>query len=64
MSSVPEAIAANNLGLKIAAFSLITNLATGVSDKKLSHKEVLEIGQTSGKKLGDLIKRMIYKLGK
>lgn len=62
MSSAPEAIVANNLGMKIVGFSLITNLATGVSDKKLSHQEVLEIGKTSGKKLCDLIKRMIYKI--
>lgn len=42
MSTVPEAIAANHLGLRVAALSCITNLAAGVSRKKLSHDEVTE----------------------
>ncbi len=62
MSSVPEAIVASYLKMKIAGFSLITNYATGVSAKMPNHAEVLEIGQKSGQKLADLIKRMIYKL--
>lgn len=62
MSSVPEAIVANYLKMKIAAFSLITNYAAGVTNKTPNHQEVLEIGQKSGKKLADLIKRMIHKL--
>lgn len=62
MSSVPEAIVAAYLNMKIAAFSLITNYAAGVTDKIPNHKEVLETGQKSGKKLADLIKRMIHKL--
>lgn len=62
MSSVPEAIEANYLKMEIVAFSLITNRATGISENKLTHQEVLEIGKTSGAKLCDLIKRMIYKM--
>ena len=62
MSSVPEAIMANYLKMKIAAFSLITNYATGVSKHIPNHQEVLETGQKSGKKLADLIKRMIHKI--
>jgi len=62
MSSVPEAIMATYLNIKVAAFSLITNYAAGVSATAPNHQEVLEAGQKSGKKLADLIKRMIYKL--
>ena len=61
MSSVPEAIVANYLKMKTIGFSLITNYAAGVSQTAPNHNEVLEIGQKSGKKLADLIKRMIYK---
>ena len=42
MSTVPEVIAANHLGLRVAALSCITNLAAGISAKKLSHDEVTE----------------------
>ncbi|XGC80819.1 purine-nucleoside phosphorylase [Bdellovibrio bacteriovorus] len=42
MSTVPETIAANHLGLRVAALSCITNLAAGISNHKLSHSEVTE----------------------
>jgi purine-nucleoside phosphorylase len=42
MSTVPEAIAANHLGLRVGAVSCITNLASGISKHKLSHDEVTE----------------------
>lgn len=42
MSTVPESIAANHLGLRVAALSCITNLAAGMSSQKLSHAEVTE----------------------
>ena len=42
MSTVPETIAANHLGLRVAALSCITNLAAGMSSQKLSHDEVTE----------------------
>ena len=42
MSTVPECIAANHLGLRVAAVSCITNLAAGISKNKLSHDEVTE----------------------
>ncbi len=42
MSTVPEAIAANHLGLRVAALSCITNLAAGISHRKLSHTEVTD----------------------
>lgn len=42
MSTVPESIAANHLGLRVAALSCITNLAAGISSQKLSHDEVTE----------------------
>src|SRR6202040_2701822 len=44
MSTVLEVIQARALGLEVAAFSCLTNLAAGLSKEKLSHDEVLEIG--------------------
>lgn len=42
MSTVPETIAANHLGLRVCALSCITNLAAGLSAHKLTHAEVTE----------------------
>jgi purine-nucleoside phosphorylase len=42
MSTVPEVIAANHQGLEVAGISCITNLASGISESKLSHDEVKE----------------------
>lgn len=42
MSTVPEAIVANYCGLKVLGISCISNAASGISDTKLSHEEVIE----------------------
>ena len=40
MSTVPEAIAAAHLGLKILGISCITNMAAGISQEKLMHEDI------------------------
>lgn len=42
MSTVVEAIAANHCGMRICGISCISNLAAGMTDIPLSHKEVQE----------------------
>ena len=57
MSTVPETIAARQLGLRVAAVSCITNLAAGISKEKLSHTEVLETAERVKKSGAALIKQ-------
>lgn len=62
MSTVPEAITASYLKLDLLAFSLITNMAAGVTRNKLSEEEVIEIGQQKGHVLQRLVSEIIKKL--
>ena len=45
MSTVPEVIVANYLGMRGLAISCVTNMAAGVLPQTLSHEEVLETGR-------------------
>ena len=55
MSTVPEVIMARYHNIEVAGLSCITNLAAGISSKKLSHDEVLEVGRSAQDKLGKLL---------
>ncbi len=56
MSTVPETIAANHMGLEVLGISCVTNLASGLSGKKLNHAEVLEIGERTRGLLVELLR--------
>ena len=45
MSTVPEAIVARQMGIKVLAISCVTNMAAGTTDAPINHEEVLEIGR-------------------
>lgn len=45
MSTVPEVIAANHMGLKVAGVACITNYAAGIKDEKLSHADVKDVAE-------------------
>jgi purine-nucleoside phosphorylase len=64
MSTVPEVIAARHMGLRVLAISCITNLAAGVSKKKLDHLEVLEVGRKVQASLADVLARIIQEAAK
>ncbi len=62
MSTVPEVIAARARGLRVLAFSLITNPAAGRSLAPLDHREVLEVGRAAGGTLGRLIAAVVTRM--
>lgn len=55
MSTVFEAIQARALGLRVAAFSCLTNWAAGMTGEPLSHGEVMETGRHAASVLGGLL---------
>lgn len=59
MSTVFEAIQARALGLRVAAFSCLTNWAAGVTGEPLSHGEVMETGQRAAAVLGGLLEEAL-----
>jgi len=59
MSTVPEATVARALGLRVLAFSMISNRAAGMGGEDLNHAEVLETGQKAGVRLEALIRGVV-----
>jgi purine-nucleoside phosphorylase len=62
MSTVLEVIQARALGMEVAGFSCIANLATGLSSTTLSHEEVLETGQKSAADFSRLLSKALLQL--
>jgi purine-nucleoside phosphorylase len=63
MSTVPEVIAAHALGLRLVVLSLVTNRATGLSGGRISHDDVLSMGQAAGVKMVRLVTEVVGQLG-
>ena len=59
MSTVPEAIVANYCGMKVVGISCITNFASGISSKKLSHEEVIEMANNIKAQFRELVLALI-----
>ncbi len=57
MSTVPEAIAARHAGLRVAAVSVITNLAEGLSPEPLSHEQTLAAAAAAAGDLERVLRR-------
>ncbi len=59
MSTVPETIAANYLGMKVLGIACITNMATGIAKTKHSHEEVMRIAGESSEKLCSWVRQLL-----
>jgi len=59
MSTVPEVIAAHQMGIRVFAASVITDLGVPGKIQKLTHKDVIDAAEKSAPKLTSLIFKLI-----
>lgn len=64
MSTACEAVAANHMKMKICGISCISNLACGMTDQPLDHKEVQEAADWVAPLFRKLVTRSIQEIGK
>lgn len=62
MSTVPETIVSNYLGIHTLAFATITNMATGIQKVKHSHENVVKMANEAAQKLALWIKEVVSEL--
>ena len=63
MSTVPEAIVARHMDMRVIGISCITNLAAGVSDRPVDHSQVIATGERVRAQFTELIRRVIARIG-
>lgn len=62
MSTVPEAIVARHMSMRVLGISCITNLAAGVSDEPIDHSQVMATGERVRAQFSELLKRILPRL--
>ena len=55
MSTACEAIAARHMGMRVCGISCITNMASGILDQPLDHREVQRVADTVKEKFENLV---------
>jgi purine-nucleoside phosphorylase len=61
MSTVPEAIMARFLKMRVAAIAFVANYAAGISDEMLNHQDVLACSSNHAKRFPQLVQLVIEK---
>ena len=64
MSTEPDAISARHAGLEVAALSVVTNLAAGMTSAPLTHAETLAQSAAAVGRVGDLIEAALPEIAR
>ncbi|NPA48304.1 MAG: S-methyl-5'-thioadenosine phosphorylase [Thermococci archaeon] len=64
MTQCPEAALARELGMCYASVAVVTNYAAGISGRKLTHTEVIELMKEKGRELRALLMRSVTNIPK
>lgn len=62
MSTVPEAIVARHMGVRVLGISCITNMAAGILNQPINHQEVMEMGERVRDQFARLLRRLVPRL--
>lgn len=62
MSTIPEVIVANHMGMRVLGISCITNMAAGIIPGKLAHEEVMQTAEKAGASLLSLLRGIVPRL--
>jgi purine-nucleoside phosphorylase len=62
MSTIPEVIAANHMGIRVLGISCITNMAAGILPQKLTHEEVIDTAEKASGKFQSLLRTTLPQL--
>jgi purine-nucleoside phosphorylase len=62
MSTVFEVLAASHCGMSVLGFTLLSNMAAGILDRKLTEEEVLAAGEASKEKFSKLVMECLKRL--
>jgi purine-nucleoside phosphorylase len=62
MSTVPEVLAARRAGIAVLGLSMVSNMAAGISETPLSHKEVMEVTQKAAGAFRKLVTAVVARM--